>query len=123
MENQIYGTQGELLPSFRRVPPPEVLRSQMRQTWDEYSEPALDYARLQLLQNLGMHAVFGNGLGHFALQGANNALMKPPVQAGIAGLAATRFGAPLVMGVTNFARSPTGQKFRNVAEKAIDWIF
>lgn len=114
-----YYPQTELLPNFRRTPPPEVLRTQMQQTWNEDVSPfLLDYAK-QAGANFLANAVFGTSLAGLGLRGAGKVLANPRVQAGIGALEQTKYGRPVVSGIRDSANHPYVQK----AKGYIDWLF
>lgn len=122
--------ENELLPSFRRTPPPETLREQARQTWaqagqafDEYAPEALRHLGTQFTQNLIAQGLTGKTIGQLLMSGAANALNRPAALATIGAIQATRAGAPIVNGVRRFAASPTGQKLKGYTEKILDWGF
>lgn len=137
MKNNPYSmnyTQGELLPNFRRIPPPEVLQVQARQNWNdfknqawqlgnEYAYPLVDNAVRQFVQYAASTGATGKPLSHWIMKGAGSALNTPQALATIAAIQGTRAGAPIVNGIRNFAASPTGQKIKTGAENLINWIF
>ena len=118
-----YTPQTELLPNFRRTPPPEILREQAWQTLHDYGYPAAQWAGTQFTQNLLTKGLFGKSLGQMALSRGDAALNSPQALATIAAIQATRAGAPIINGIRNFAVSPYGQKAKQFTEKVVDWIF
>lgn len=118
-----YSPQNELLPSFRRTPPPETLREQAWQNFNEYAPEALRHLGTQFTQNLIAQGLTGKTIGQLLMSGAANALNRPAALATIGAIQATRAGAPIVNGVRRFAASPTGQKLKGYTEKILDWGF
>ena len=89
---------------------------QARQIWNEYGQPAVDYAVNQIAPKVGMVA----GVGIPA--GAIPYFLNNP-QGRLAALAATHYGAPIVNGLRNVANNTTVQKVGNQISKFADWIF
>ena len=113
----------ELLPSFRKVPPPEVLVNQARQNFDEYALPAVQFLGGQIAEKAALLGLTGKSLGQWLTHGGNKMLNTPQALATVAAIQSTRAGAPVINGIRYFAASPYGQKAAKIAEKAVDWIF
>ena len=125
--------QAELLPSFRRTPPPSELMSQARQSWndlgtqarqyvDEYGLPVARWLTTQIAQNAVLEGLTGKTLGQHLTGGIGKGLNTPQALATIATIEATKAGAPVVNGIRTFANSPAGQKVKNIFEKTVDWF-
>ena len=122
-QNSYQPMQYQTLQGTIQTPPPEELRAQMGQMLSDYGADAARYIASNIATNAASLGLTGKSLGQWATYGGNRALMSAPIQAGIAGLAATRLGAPIVERVERFARSPAGRKTKQVTEKIIDWAF
>ena len=113
----------ELLPSFRKIPPPEVLANQARQNWEEYALPAAQFLGGQIAEKAALLGLTGKSLSQWLTHGGNKMLNTPQALATIAAIQSTRAGEPIINGIRYFAASPAGQKTKNLTQQAIDWLF
>lgn len=118
---QNYYPQTELLPNFRRTPPPEELKAQAWQNFNDYALPLASFAGGQIAEKAALLGLTGKSLGQWAKLGANRALHSPLATAATYAIASRYPG--LASGVGRIVSSPAGQKAAQFAEKAIDWIF
>ncbi len=109
--------QGGLLPNLVIVP--DDAPRQFEETLQDAGRTFGNLLQGQAIQNLGTLAATGKTpMGWVKILGSNM-LNNPAVANGIVAIGATRFGAPVVNGVKNFANSSAGKKFLNLG----DWIF
>ena len=109
--------QGGLLPNLVIVP--NDAPRQFEETLQDAGRTIGNLLQGQAIQNLGTLAATGKTpMGWVKIFGSK-ALNNPAVANGIAVMGATRFGAPVVNGVRNFANSSAGKKVFNLG----DWIF
>ena len=118
-----YRQNPELLPKLGGKTVYDGLRDKAGELVDEYALPALAWAGGQALEKAALLGLTGKSLGQWAMYGGGRLLNTPAALATLSTLQATRAGEPIINGITRFARSPTGQKLKNYAEQAIDWIF
>ena len=119
MSNNYYPTplQPELLPNFRRTPPPEVLRAQIADNLRSVQPLVDEYA-----SDIGLNLMLaGTGLG--APRVVGTALKIPKIQyginAGVNALEGTKYGRPVVTKLRQAAENPHVKK----AAGLLDYIF
>lgn len=93
---------------------PTPIRNDNLNAWQDLKNMAYDYAKEQGLQSL-MTALASGGTV-YGLWSAT----RPSLSYGMGKLGATRYGAPVVKQINNFAQTPLGDLIKNAADKALN---
>lgn len=116
-QNTVQNNSGGLLPNLVIVP--SDAPRQFEETLQDAGRTIGNLLQGQAIQNLGTLAATGKTPMDWVKIFGSKMLNNPAVANGIVAIGATRFGAPVVNGVRNFANSSAGKKFFNLG----DWFF